>query len=217
MSRRRKGPNVFAAAAEQWDKVTAPPAYQWACGLDTCDGRPHEGAEYPHARTSQRLPAGAWGTWLLVCGRRFGKTRSGAENFLDLVAANPVTVAGVATDWLIAGKDHNDTVTNCLDGPSGFFRSCERRGITWTYNKTDKLIVLSTGQRIHITHAEDEDLARGKDLAGAWLDELGTFKRILVAYYEALKPALSAKLPTGDPVSSSRRQRRSRTSVRSPS
>jgi phage terminase large subunit-like protein len=32
-----------------------------------------------HARAEQYLPGGNWRTWLILAGRGFGKTRTGAE------------------------------------------------------------------------------------------------------------------------------------------
>lgn len=174
-------------------------AYIWSCDRDDCDGSPHEGWNYLHARTKQRLPVGAWFIWLLVLGRGWGKTRTGAECFLDLMLANPVDVEGTPTEWLIASRTWNDTVKLCLEGPSGLFNALKRRRINYRWVASDKMVYLEGGQRIHITYAEDDRLGQGRNLAGFWLDELGSFKRIVLAWTEGLVPSLRAKLPTGQP------------------
>ena len=53
----------------------------WLCELEGCDGSPHKGRRGPHARPNQRPPGDGvdWDTWLLLAGRGFGKTRTGAE------------------------------------------------------------------------------------------------------------------------------------------
>lgn len=37
------------------------------------------------ARSNQRLPEGDWKTWLILAGRGFGKTRTGAESIRQWV------------------------------------------------------------------------------------------------------------------------------------
>jgi phage terminase large subunit-like protein len=171
--------------------------YTWACQLDECDGQPHPGHDYKHARTKQRLPEGDWFIWLLLCGRGFGKTRTGSECFLDMVIADPVDTNGIATEWLVAGATHDDTVKLLMEGVSSLSHALARRGITYRYNKNEKLVTLSTGQRIMLDNAEDEDLGRGGNWAGVWLDEVGMFKRIKYAWEEALIPSMRADLPSG--------------------
>lgn len=107
--------DVVAEAQRRAD--AAKDAYRWDCDLEDCDGRPHGRWTYSHARTKQRLPEGAWFIWLMLLGRRWGKTRTGSETFLDLILANPRTVDGKKTNWLIAGPTFADTRDVCVEGP----------------------------------------------------------------------------------------------------
>ena len=174
-------------------------AYRWACTRDTCDGKPHNDAPHKHARTTQRPPAGDWFIWLLLCGRGWGKTRTGSECFLDMVVAHPVDVDGTPTEWLIAGPNYDDTVKLLFEGVSSLSHALRRRNIPYRYNKNEKLITLATGQRIVMSHAEDEDLGRGGNWAGVWLDELGMYKRIKAAWHESLLPSVRAMIPGWTP------------------
>jgi len=151
--------------------------YRWECDLDECDGTPHAGFDYSHARTKQRLPKGPWFIWLLLLGRGWGKTRTGAECFLDLVLANPRTTDGKVTNWIIAGPTFADTRDTMVEGPSGLIDALELRGLHdgngYRYDKSKWRIILDTGQRIYLKGGDNPKLGVGGNYAGGWLDELG--------------------------------------------
>src|SRR5205814_6431725 len=44
------------------------------------------------ARPAQRTPIGDWGTWLILAGRGWGKTRTGAEDVAFYAMANDIAV-----------------------------------------------------------------------------------------------------------------------------
>ena len=49
-----------------------------------------------HARDTQRIPSGdAWQTWLILAGRGFGKTRTGAETVRQLVESKQARHIGL--------------------------------------------------------------------------------------------------------------------------
>lgn len=148
------------------------------------------------ARPEQLEPQGDWFIWLLLCGRGFGKTRTGAETFVQWVIDNPVADDGAPTEWLVAGKTFGDTVNAMLMGRSGIYARLEERGITYKANGELHRITLSTGQVIHYRHGDNDDLARSLNLSGAWLDELGTWrKRVLTMWREGLVPAVRIAAP----------------------
>lgn len=176
------------------DLLEAAPMYAWSCSRPDCDGMPHDGLDR-HARTDQQPPTGNWSTWLIRAGRGWGKTRTGAETLIDMVIANPLTVDGTPTEWLAAGETIQASREVCALGPSGLIAALDRRGVEYTYNRAFGVIKLSPGQRIHLRGGDDHDLARGMNLAGAWLDELGTWKRAPSAWSEGVVPALRQQLP----------------------
>ena len=52
----------------------------WLCDISDCDGKPHAGRPGAHSRANQRPPVNdEWDTWMLLAGRGYGKTRTGAE------------------------------------------------------------------------------------------------------------------------------------------
>lgn len=173
--------------------------YRWECDRDDCDGQPHDGNPHPHARTKQRKPKGRWKTWLLLCGRGFGKTRTGSEVFLDLVLQRPVDAQGRPTWHLIGCRTHAETVQLMIEGPSSLTQAMDRRGIRYTLNKSNYRITLESGQIIVNQHAEgNADFGRGGEWATVWIDEIGTFKRIKEAFTQSLPFAMRVKLPHGE-------------------
>lgn len=177
----------------------AVPTYAWMCDNDTCDGQPHGDYNYPHARAKQRKPKGHWKTWLLLCGRGFGKTRTGSETFLDLVLARPVDTQGRPTWHLIGCRTHAETVNLMIKGPSSLTQAMDRRGIKYKLNGSNFNIELETGQIIINQHAEgNPEFGRGGEWATVWIDEIGTFKRIKDAFTQALPFAMRVKLPDGE-------------------
>lgn len=46
---------------------------RWRCDRRGCDGQPHDGWEWPHARANQLPPDGDWFCWLYMAGRGAGK------------------------------------------------------------------------------------------------------------------------------------------------
>lgn len=188
--------DLWSAVADLLDPT---PAYVWACGRPACDGQPHPGATSPHGRGPQQPPTGDWATWLIRAGRGFGKTRTGSEATIDRVIANPATTDGDPTEWLVAGETIQDSREICALGPAGLIAALRRRDIGHNYNRSLGVITLDAGQRIHLRGGDDHDLGRGLNLAGAWLDELGTWRRATTAWTEGVVPALRQQLPGDHP------------------
>lgn len=106
-----------------------------------------------------------WLTWLILAGRGFGKTRSGAEWVRDLVEQhNYRRIALVAED---AG-DARDVM---VEGESGIMSVCP----PWnrpTYEPSKKRLTWPNGARATIYSADDPEALRGPQHDAAWLDEL---------------------------------------------
>lgn len=183
---------VIAVAGEAAARVP----YRWECERADCDGEPHGTITHKHARAKQRTPEGDdWWIWLLLCGRGWGKTHTGAETFLSWVTANPVDAGGRPTWWLMAGPRFEvDTMNTLWAGPSGVRNALERRNIEYRLHKSEHKVTLATGQVIVLSHGEDENLGRGGNWAGAWLDEVGMYRRIGRAWGESLVPSIRAQV-----------------------
>lgn len=152
-------------------------------------------------RPEQAPPVGNWFIWLILSGRGWGKTRTGAEWIVDQALSYPQDLDGNATQWVVIGETLADTRTFCIDGPSGIKAALRRRGLEegrdWTYVKAPKPIITLTkhGQEIYFEGCDDNDTGRGYNAAGMWLDELAKWRYAYGAWREGIMPSLRANLP----------------------
>ncbi len=119
------------------------------------------------ARPKQLPPEGDWLTWLILAGRGFGKTRTGAEDLWWYGAENPgVRLAVVAPTW----SDARDT---CFEGDSGILNVAPRECVQ-TYNRSLGELVLWNGSRIKAFSADEPERLRGPQHHRAWCFIAGT-------------------------------------------
>lgn len=135
------------------------------------------------ARPEQMPPPGDWSICLMLAGRGFGKTRSGAEWIVQRTIDHPLDSSGFPTERLIMAYNISDAVASCAEGPSGVLRVLQRQGYTelgksrrtddpvkkYAFVKSPKPYVrlLETGAMVHFTGAT-VDAARSKNLADVW-------------------------------------------------
>lgn len=116
------------------------------------------------ARPSQRMPSGAWSTWIIRAGRGFGKTRAGAEAVRRLVNA------GAARSVTIIGKTPAEARDVMIGGPSGLLAVHPAR-VRPTYEPSKRLITWPNGALGHVRSAADPDSVRGLNSDLVWGDE----------------------------------------------
>ena len=120
-----------------------------------------------HARENQLLPDGDWSYWLILAGRGFGKTRTGAEVVRQWAKTNKyVNLIGATTD------DARDIM---IEGESGIMSVCppdERP----TYVKHARKLVWPSGCVSLIFTADEPERLRGKQHEKLWGDELGAWR-----------------------------------------
>lgn len=166
------------------------------------------------ARPEQMPPEGDWSICLMLAGRGFGKTRSGAEWIVQRTIDFPFDSSGFPTERLIMAFNISDAVASCAEGPSGVLRVLQRRGFEevghgrrpedlsnkYSFTKSPKPYVrlLETGAVIHFTGAT-VDAARSKNLADVWLDEPIKWANPEDTWREGIRPALRADLPGDKP------------------
>lgn len=164
------------------------------------------------ARPEQKSPPGGWFVWLLLAGRGFGKTKTSAEWLADRVLTYPMDVSGFRTEWLIVAETLTDGLRLCVKGPAGIGRVLTRRlgderrskhdasGRWKLYGGSKPFIQLwdksgAEAQVIYIEGADDEDVGRGYNAAGAWLDEFAKWPKPDGSWIEGIAPSLRAELP----------------------
>lgn len=151
------------------------------------------------ARPEQMAPEGDWFIWLLLTGRGFGKTRSGAEWLVEQLLRYPRDRHGNPTEWVVIGHTLTDVRAFCIEGPSGIRACLNRRKIVHHYQKAPKPVIRIGGgeQVIWFEGADNEDTGRGYTAAGAWLDELGKWRYTEAVWRGGIMPSLRADLPGG--------------------
>lgn len=164
------------------------PASKWICDVPGCDGEPHDGfhwCDHPvvsdlhdwtcrHARQGQRPPEafrlGVARNWVLMAGRGYGKTRSGAEWLAEQARKTP------GSNWAVVAPTGEDLEDTCFEGESGLLQALGMSREDDRYNKSKTLIRLSNGSVIRSYSAETPRKARGPNLYGAWLEEIAQWK-----------------------------------------
>lgn len=112
------------------------------------------------------MPPGEWLVWLLLAGRGFGKTRTGAETVaLWLVNYPGCRVALVAATF----DDGRDTM---VEGESGLESVLKRYGVGYTWNRSLGQLIMANGSRADLYSGEKPRQLRGPQHHYAWCDEL---------------------------------------------
>jgi phage terminase large subunit-like protein len=120
------------------------------------------------ARPEQLTPKGDWRIWLVLAGRGWGKTRTGAEDIAHFALWNAnVRVAVIAPTF----ADARDV---CVEGESGLLRILPPSCVdAWRRSTGD--LLLFNGSRIKLFSADQPERLRGPQHHRAWCDELGAW------------------------------------------
>jgi phage terminase large subunit-like protein len=121
------------------------------------------------ARPEQLPPDGDWRVWLLLAGRGFGKTRSGAEYVRQCVRrGNAGRVALVAP----TAADARDVM---VEGPSGLLAVCPADDRP-RYEPSRRRISWPNGAIATCFSADEPERLRGPQHDLAWCDELASWR-----------------------------------------
>lgn len=138
-------------ALDAGDRMTL--AYHW-------DWQAHE---------NQREPEGEWRVWLLLAGRGFGKTRTGAEWVLEQARAVPD--ARIA----LVGGSLEEAARVMVEGESGIL-ACAAPDEKLDWRSTRHELRFPSGALAQLFSGADGDRLRGPQHHFAWADELGKWK-----------------------------------------
>jgi phage terminase large subunit-like protein len=120
-------------------------------------------------RPKQATPEGDWRVWLVLAGRGFGKTRTGAEFVREQVAA------GHARRVALVGPTAADVRDTMIEGESGLlavFPPDERP----KYEPSKRRIAFHNGAVATAYSADEPDRLRGPNHDLAWADELAAWR-----------------------------------------
>lgn len=119
------------------------------------------------SRPNQRLPSGDWRTWLILAGRGFGKTRTGAET-VRLWSDKYSRMALVAP----TAKDVRDVM---VEGESGILA----KSPAWNrplWQRTLSKLTWPNGAVAFTYSADEPERLRGPQHDAAWCDELAAWR-----------------------------------------
>lgn len=118
------------------------------------------------ARPDQIMPEGDWSIWLLLAGRGFGKTRTGAEAIREVVTRGIAGRIG-----LIA-----ETAADARDVMVAELCSIFPNGETPVYVKSNRCVEFHNGAKAWTYNATEPDQLRGPQHDFLWHDELAKWR-----------------------------------------
>ena len=126
---------------------------------------------FGEARDSQKPPPGEWRVWLLMAGRGFGKTRTGAEYVRQLIAA------GQARRVALVGPTEADVRGVMVEGESGLLTVSRHDGKDVPlYQPSNRRLIWPKGAIAMTFSAEEPERLRGPQHDLAWCDELAAWR-----------------------------------------
>lgn len=132
--------------------------------------RQHTGGVMPTwhtlARPEQRAPAGDWRVWLILAGRGWGKTRTGAEWIVEQTQRVP-RVRVIAPTF----ADARDV---CVEGESGI--ATLHRDQIEAWNRSLGEIRFTNGAHCKLFSADEPERLRGPQSYADWYDELAAWR-----------------------------------------
>lgn len=125
-------------------------------------------AEWAHR--GQVAPAGDWRTWVMMAGRGFGKTLSGAQWVLSLAGSGaPVRIALVAATEVEARRI-------MVEGPSGILALAPAWGGRPRFEPSRRRLVFANGSEATLYSGANPEALRGPQHDYAWCDELAKWR-----------------------------------------
>jgi phage terminase large subunit-like protein len=170
----------LAALAESLGRTTDDPRLNWR----------------RMARPDQLQPPGNWRVWYVQGGRGGGKTRSGAQALAEWIQED----TDGDGEYGIIAPTYADAWTKCVEGESGLLRALgtSMKEVKSHTSRTVKnawrtygQVILHSGIVVYIDSASEGGLRiQGRNLKGAWCDEIGLWLNWEVAWNESLKYAV---------------------------
>ncbi len=121
-------------------------------------------------RANQQVPEGDWRTWLIMAGRGFGKTRTGAESIRRWAQS------GTCRRIALVGSSLHDVRSVMVEGESGLL-AIHPKDECPLFIPSKRLLKWPNGAVASLFGAENADQLRGPQFDGAWVDELAKFRR----------------------------------------
>jgi phage terminase large subunit-like protein len=121
-----------------------------------------------NARSEQKLPQGDWFCWLIMAGRGFGKTRTGAE------AVRHLALSGKYKNICLLAETYDEVRSIMLEGNSGLLKIHPQSQMPH-YSPSKRELIWPNGARATCFSAENYEGLRGPQFDLAWIDEFAKF------------------------------------------
>jgi len=132
--------------------------------------------EWPFwARPSQLPPSGDWDGWLILAGRGFGKTRTGAEWVRSMVCGATPHEKGRYSRVALVAETAADARDVMVEGESGLL-AVHSKGFRPNYEPSKRRVTWPNGATATLFNATEPDQLRGPQHDLAWLDELAKWR-----------------------------------------
>ena len=120
------------------------------------------------ARPEQLAPIGDWQTWLILAGRGWGKTRTGAEWVQEQV------LLGSASRIALVAPTASDVRDVMIEGESGILATAANH-MRPVYEPSKRRLTWPNGAVATAFSADEPDRLRGPQHDAAWADELAAW------------------------------------------
>jgi phage terminase large subunit-like protein len=127
------------------------------------------------SRPNQLEPEGDWTTWLILAGRGFGKTRTGAEWVRANVCGDTPLSPGRCKHIALVAETAPDARDVMVEGPAGLL-ACHPKDFRPTYYPSKRSIEWPNGAQAILFNAVEPDQLRGPQFDLAWCDELAKWR-----------------------------------------
>ena len=147
------------------------------------------------ARPEQIPPPGDWGIWYLQGGRGGGKSWTGAHTLAEWIMTDPEP-----GEWGIVAPTYQDAWSACVEGESGLLAALGtnipevkdgKSKVVEHWHRSFAEMRMRNGHLVRVASAQDGGLRiQGKNLHGAWCDEVGLWDKWETTWDESLKFAV---------------------------
>jgi phage terminase large subunit-like protein len=131
------------------------------------------------ARKEQLPPEGEWFGWLMLAGRAWGKTRTGAEYVRKVVEAGTVKRIGLVAETSADGRDV------LVEGESGILE-CSPLWMRPIYEPSKRRLTWPNGVQATLYDAREPDQLRGPQHDLIWFDELAKYRYAEAVFDQAM-------------------------------
>lgn len=127
------------------------------------------------ARPDQLEPGGIWTTWLILAGRGWGKTRTGAETIRKWACGDTPLSAGQVRHIALVAETSGDARDVMVEGPAGIL-AVHPKDFRPLYEPSKRRLTWPNGTSATLFNAVEPDQLRGPQHDAAWGDEVAKWR-----------------------------------------